>query len=201
MSRSTNVLALACLLSLTSQLNAQAPGAPGGAPDRERGGPPRGERPMTAPAFGPAAGPGRDAAEALLSHTGELKLSDQQVTRLAAIARRAAERRQGMRRSMDSLMSARSSARPDSLRGRMGPPPEMVATAERMRDQLHGDLRDALAVLSPDQLATAWEMIASRGPAAGRGFRAGPMTGPMDRGPGMRARPGFGRGAPGRPAR
>jgi len=48
---------------------------------------------------------GGDVASFLLSHTGELKLSDQQVTRLAAIARRSADRRQAVMRSMDSLMA------------------------------------------------------------------------------------------------
>jgi hypothetical protein len=45
---------------------------------------------------------------------------------------------------------------------------------------MHGDVRDAIAVLTPDQQATAWMMIAG-GPALGgrpgpmgRGFGAGP---------------------------
>jgi len=138
-------------------------------------------------------GRGADVAQQLLAHTGELKLSDQQVTRLAAIARRSADRREGMRRSMDSLMTARGMARPDSARPRGGPSPEMRAAADRMRDQAHGDLRDALAVLSPDQLATAWELVAMRGP----GLRGGPgsMGGPMRGGPGMGGGAGL-RGGP-----
>jgi hypothetical protein len=124
----------------------------------------------------------------LLSHTAELKLSDQQVTRLAAIARRTSERRDAMRRSMDSLMTARRGQTPDSARARMGPPPAMQANIQRMRDQAHADLRDALGVLTPDQQATAWEIVAMRG---GRGGPGGPMTGArMRSGPGMRGGPG-----------
>jgi hypothetical protein len=140
---------------------------------------------------------GPDVAEQLLAHTGDLKLGDQQVTRLAAIARRSADRRQTMARTMDSLMGAPRGARPDSARGRMGPPPELRANADRMRDQLHGDLRDALAVLTPDQLATAWELVAGRGAGAGRGFAGGPMGTPMRFRPGTPGgRAGEGPGAP-----
>ena len=196
MSRLTYLLAVAGVLSLVPPLAAQSPGAPGGAADRGRAGPPPARRPMPGPAFGGGVRPGRDLAEELLSHTGDLKLSDPQVTRLAAIARRSADRRQTMRRSMDSLMASRGTGRADSVRGRMGPPAELRATAERMRDQMHGDLRDALAVLSPDQLATAWEIGASRGPANGPGFRARPMGGLMGGAPGYRGRSGFGRGGP-----
>jgi hypothetical protein len=38
----------------------------------------------------------------------------------------------------------------------------MRAEAERRRDQSRGDLREALGVLTPEQLAIAWEI--------GRGF-------------------------------
>ena len=106
-------------------------------------------------------GRGPDIGSFLLSHTAELKLSDQQVTRLAAIARRSGERRQAMMRAMDSLATRRP--RPDSAgRGPGGPPPMMRAEAERLRDQNRAELREALAVLTPDQLAVAWEI--------GRGF-------------------------------
>src|SRR6478735_7461973 len=112
MSRMTNALALIGALALTAQLQAQSPSSPGPQPNR-RAGPPSGTRPMPAPGPGMMGRAGPDVAEQLLAHTGELKLSDQQVTRLAAIARRSADRRQGMRRSMDSLMTARGMARPD----------------------------------------------------------------------------------------
>jgi Spy/CpxP family protein refolding chaperone len=174
MSRMTKVLALAGALALATQLEAQTPAAPNPQPNR-RAGPPPAARPIPSPALG-VGRVGPDVAEQLLAHTGELKLSDQQVTRLAAIARRGADQRQAMRRTMDSLMNARSAVRSDSARARREPSQEVRAAADRMRDQVHADLRDALAVLSPDQLATAWEMVPNRGPGLGfRGdFRGGP---------------------------
>jgi hypothetical protein len=102
--------------------------------------------------------PAGDVASFLLAHTADLKLSDQQVTRLAALARRSGERREAAMRAMDSLATRRM--RPDSAgRGmRGGPPPALRAEAERQRDQRHADLREALGVLTPDQQATAWEL-------------------------------------------
>ncbi|MDB4883665.1 MAG: hypothetical protein JWL95_2431 [Gemmatimonadetes bacterium] len=147
--------------------------------------------------MGAAMGPGPDVGSVLFAHTGELKLSDQQVTRLAAIARRTADRRQTMRRSFDSAMtSRRGQGRDSAARGRMGPRPELLAAGERMREQAHADLREALSVLTPDQQATAWETIAMRGPAGGRGGRGGPPRrgGEM---PGARMRGGPGAGGPG----
>ncbi|MEO5816818.1 MAG: Spy/CpxP family protein refolding chaperone [Gemmatimonadaceae bacterium] len=121
----------------------------------------------------PVGGPSMDVASRFLAQTGELKLTDQQVTRLAAIARRSAEHRQAMRASLDSMRPARlgpPGAPRDSVR-RQGPPPAALALATRMRNQAHLDLRDALAVLNPDQLATAWGMMAGRG---GMGRSVGP---------------------------
>lgn len=130
-----------------------APGRPGGPPPFSRG--PAFGRGMRAPA-----GPGGDVASFLLAHTSDLKLNDQQVTRLAALARRSGDRRQAAMRAMDSLATRRM--RNDSA-GRgpgrpYGPPPGMRAEAERIRDQRHADLREALGVLTPDQQATAWEL-------------------------------------------
>src|ERR1041385_9457370 len=69
-------------------LLAQGPGAPGGSP------------PMGG--MGPGgAGAGRGAAF-LLAHTGDLELTDAQVVKLAAIARRGAGRLRGIRATMDS---------------------------------------------------------------------------------------------------
>ena len=116
-----------------------------------------------------------DVASRFLAQTGELKLTDQQVTRLAAIARRSAERREAMRASFDSLRPTRfgpPGAERDSVR-RQGPPAGANALVTRMRDQAHADLRDALAVLNPDQLATAWGMMERRGRA---GMGGGPGT-------------------------
>lgn len=105
-----------------------------------------------------APGPRRDLASMLLAHTAELKLSDQQVTRLAAIARRAEERRQAERRTMDSLSSR--GPRPDSLRGGLiGPSPAMRAQLERLRAEHHADVRETLGVLTLDQQASAWERM------------------------------------------
>lgn len=127
----------------------------------------------------PMGAPMMDVAGRFLAQTGELKLTDAQVTRLAVIARRTAEHRVAMRASLDSLRPTPGTPR-DSLR-RQGPPPAARAFATRMRDQAHADLRDALAVLNPDQLATAWGMMASRGGAGraggfgGRPFRPARM--------------------------
>jgi len=168
MSRFTVALAFVGALGLASAVKAQTPNdGPDGAMPRGPGGPPMG--------MGAPMGPAMDIGSFLLSHTGELKLSDQQVTRLAGISRRAADRRAAMRRSMDSLFAARGAARGDSTRrGRMGPPPGLAANGQRMHDQMHSDLRDALSVLTPDQQATAWEMLAMRGgPARGAGMAFG----------------------------
>jgi hypothetical protein len=152
-------LALLLALALAPALHAQGP----------ESGPGRGGRPGGPPPF--ARGPGfgwstrgprgaeGDIGSFLLSHTAELKLSDQQVTRLAAIARRAGEQREAMMRSMDSLATSRP--RGDSAgrgRGPGMPSPAMRAEGERLRQQRHADLREALAVLTPDQQASAWEI-------------------------------------------
>jgi len=112
-----------------------------------------------------------DPAQFLLSQTGELKLTDAQVTRLAAIARRSAERRQALRAQMDSLRPQRARGeRPDSAtRARMREQfDQMRPQMERLREQSLADRRDAIAVLTPDQQARAWERVAR----AGRGDRA-----------------------------
>ena len=156
-------LALLVALALVPALHAQTPG-PGPGP---RPNPGRGVRPGEPPAFprGPAfapgmrgpGGPSGDIGSFLLAHTAELKLSDQQVTRLAAIARRSADRRHVAMRAMDSLATGR--VRGDSAGGRPGgPPPAMRAEVERLRGLRHADLREALGVLTPDQQATAWEI-------------------------------------------
>jgi len=160
-------LALLLALALAPALHAQAPDRGpdnGPRPEFGRGGRPEGPPPFArGPGFGfgmrAPGGPGGDIGSFLLSHTAELKLSDQQVTRLAAISRRAGERRDAMMRSMDSLTERRP--RGDSAgrgRGPGAPPPAMRAEAERLRQQRHTDLREALGVLTPDQQALAWEI-------------------------------------------
>jgi len=153
-----------------------------------------------------------DPAQFLLAHTGELNLTDAQVTRLAAIARRSAERRRSLRAQMDSLRPQLrpGGARPDSaaraqMRQQMQQRMEQMRPAmQRLRDQAQADRRDAIAVLTPDQQAQAWERIATqgrmrarigRGMGAGFGPRRG-MGGPMP-GPRLRQR-GFGPGMGGR---
>jgi hypothetical protein len=53
----------------------------------------------------------------------------------------------------------------------------MRPAMERLRDQAQADRRDAIALLTPDQQARAWERIASSGRmqrgGMGRGFRSG----------------------------
>lgn len=154
-------LALLLALALAPAIHAQAPER-GPGPGPRGGGPPPFARGR---AFGPGmrapGGASADIGAFLLAHTAELKLSDQQVTRLAAITRRSGDRRQAMMRAMDSLATRRP--RGDSLgRGPGGPSPAMRAAAEGQRDQRRADLREALAVLTPEQLEVAWEI--------GRGF-------------------------------
>ena len=140
---------------------------------------------------GPMPGPGGmgasrsgavdDPAQFLLARTGELNLTDAQVTRLAAIARRSAERRRALRVQMDSLRTQRPSgaARPDSAeRARVRQRFEQMRPAmQRLRDQAQADRRDAIAALTPDQQARAWERVAASGRmhrgGMGRGFRSG----------------------------
>ena len=114
-----------------------------------------------------------DAASMFLGCTGELQLTDSQVTRLAAIARRAQARQTAMRARMDSAMVAMRSSDGSSMPrdGAMG---EMMMTMMRMpmptdaeRKAQHEDDREAFAVLTPDQLATAWETMAAHHAGAG----------------------------------
>ena len=163
------------------------------------GGPRRADGPGPRPAGG--ASPTLAAADFLLAHTGDLALTDAQVVRLAAISRRVDARRKALASRADSARSAERS-RPDSAGGPgrrpPGPPP---AERQQMRDQQRMDVRDAIAVLTAEQQATAWMMIAGRGPLGGgpdgpaRAFGAGapqddgagaPDRGPISRPPGPR---------------
>jgi LTXXQ motif family protein len=134
---------------------------------------------------GPAGGRG---AEFFLARTGDLRLSDAQVVRLAAIARRSADRRRAMRASMDSIAPARRAG----LRGDSTDRTARVRDMERLRarfdrdiEQARADLRDAIAVLTPDQQAMAWEMAAG-GPPGARGARDSRFR--RDGGPGRERR-------------
>ena len=136
------------------------------------------------------------AASMFLAHTGELKLTDAQVTRLAGIARRSADRHAAMRGSADSMMrTMQSQQSSNSQPGQrpMAPTPAMRTQMEKMRTANHDDLRDAIAVLTPDQQATVFEMNMRRGGGQrmrgrmmrnrGQGGRG--MRGPDQPGPGM----------------
>lgn len=133
--------------------------------------------------------PGRDsgrlpAAQVLLAYTGELQLTDQQVVRLAAIARRAEARRRATRASMDSArtrFAPGQPARTDSA-ARRQLRERMRGEMDRAREQSLADQRDAIAILTPEQQARAWELASSRGRYHGmrgrgmreRGMRRGP---------------------------
>ena len=108
-----------------------------------------------------------DAASMFLGRAGQLQLNDSQVTRLAAIARRSASRMQAMHARMDSAMTAMRSRAGMQMSGdgaadgaammMMSMP--MQSSADRAAQ--HEDDRDAFSVLTADQLATAWETMAS----------------------------------------
>jgi hypothetical protein len=135
---------------------------------------------------GPAGGPVAATADFLLAHTGDLALTDAQVVRLAAISRRTDARRKTMMARLDSTRAAARPAPGDSAgpRGR-GPRPPLPDAAEsrQARDQLHADVRDAIAVLTPDQQATAWMMVAGGLPPGGPALGARPGGPGADRGP------------------
>jgi hypothetical protein len=168
-------LGLLMVIAATS-LSAQAPNEP-----RGRGGRPGPGMMPGGPARG-GASPIGSTADFLLAHTGDLALTDAQVVRLAAISRRTDARRKALVARMDSARAAARPAPGDSAsprRGRPGGPPP--AEMQRERDQLRADIRDAIAVLTPDQQATAWMMIAG-GPALGA-MPGGPMGPRPGRGP------------------
>ncbi|MEX2179480.1 MAG: Spy/CpxP family protein refolding chaperone [Gemmatimonadaceae bacterium] len=128
---------------------------------------------------------GPPAAQILLAHTGELQLTDAQVLRLAAIARRAETRHQSMRASMDSArgrFQGRPATPADSTARRQFAE-RMRTDMERMGEQERTDRRDAIAVLTPDQQARAWEFAANRGNRGEqmRGGRRPTMQRPMQR--------------------
>jgi hypothetical protein len=139
------------------------------------------------PAGPPMGGGTAASAQRFLARSAELDLTDAQVTRLAGIARRAEARRRTMRSAMDSART-RFTQPGDSL-ARRAFGQRMQNDMAKERDQSRVDLRDAIAVLTPDQQARAWEMNAARGRPGGamRGPRPGGMRGGrgMDRPRGM----------------
>jgi hypothetical protein len=103
-----------------------------------------------------------DAASMLLAHTGELQLTDAQVTKLAAIARRSEAREKAMSTRMDSLkMREHSDGMADGRGGDMRVVRmRVVEMSDADRKAQHEDNREAFAIPTPDQLATAWELMA-----------------------------------------
>jgi len=158
---STIARAVGILSVLTAAtVQAQQPGFPPGSGGRPAFGM------MAAVPGGGGASPVGATADFLLAHTGDLALTDAQVVRLAAISRRTEARRKAFVARMDSARAARpspgdSAAAPGRGRRPAGP---SSAEMQQARDRMHTDVRDAIAVLTPDQQATAWMMIASRPP-------------------------------------
>lgn len=158
------ILSLVCAAQLSAQGRGPMPAGPGGG------------TPLGVP-----------GVEMLLSQTGALQLTDAQVVRLAAIARRAEDRRRALRTQLDSLRPRRMPGDSAGRRERVTLPTDLF---DRERDASHADLRDALAVLNADQQARAWEMIAMRGAP-----RPGPRGGMMRDGRGGGGRDGRDDGA------
>lgn len=153
-------LALGALVLAAAPIGAQAP-----------------MRPMPA---GPAEGGALAGASFLLARVGELQLTDAQVVRLAAVARREAAQRRAMMASMDSVRRAAMAARRDTANPRRRDvPPQLETRVNQAREQRQANLRDAIAVLTPDQQAQAWQMI-GRG-----GMRDGMMRDRTPQGRGM----------------
>ena len=104
-----------------------------------------------------------NVASMFLAHTGDLQLSDAQVTRLAAIARRSETRQKAMHAHMDSAMTAMQQkvevARDGNGAPRAAMMMRMPMPSEADRKAQHDDDREAFSVPTPDQLATAWEMM------------------------------------------
>lgn len=159
--------------------------------------------PMMNRGMGPGAAP-PPAARFLLAHTGELNLTDAQVVKLAAIERRAEARRVTTRTAMDSMrarfmaqgMPADSAARAARHNVMMS---TMQANQTKMREGQQADLREAVAVLTADQQAKVWQLMAQAGRAnrAARPGRAAAMRprAQMRRpGMGQQMRPGMGQG-------
>ncbi len=180
--RTSICLATLLIVGAVSPLPAQGPGAPDGPPPMGGTGPGRG-------------GAGRGAAF-LLSHTGDLELTDAQVVKLAAIARRGAVRLRGMQARMDSVgMRLGGPQAPGDSAARRQPRERMRTEARRLHEQLAADQRDAITVLTPDQQARAWQMVSrdgmrARRAAMGMHGRMGMGGGGMGRGrmPGMGGR-------------
>jgi hypothetical protein len=163
-------IAFLSLLGLALAVPARAQGGPGPMP--MHGAMPGGHEGMMMMHGGPS------PAEMLLAHTGELRLTDAQVVRLAAIARRAAERHQALHARMMAEHQAPGRQPSDADMQRMH------QAMEQEHEQMRTDLRDALAVLTPDQQATAFEQLAAHVHGPGGMHPMGPGADHMRMGPG-----------------
>lgn len=163
--RRTILTAILTLSAATAALAQPGGRGPAGRGPEGQGGPPR-------------HGPPPSTAEFLLGHAGALELTDAQVTRLAAIARRTHQQHEAMR----------TRELPDPQPGQQGgrPAPPSPAEMERHREQAQAERRDAIAVLTADQQAKAWEFL-QRGPGGRGPGRGGPGA---PGGPGGERRPG-----------
>jgi hypothetical protein len=177
----TRAVSVMILIASAGAASAQ-PGGPGGGPGR-RWGPGEGGGMPGGMGRGPVAKPVTATADFLLAHTGDLALTDAQVVRLAAISRRTEARRKALAARADSARTANRPAPGDSAgagrdRRPGGLPP---AELQQIRDQMRADVRDAISVLTADQQATAWMMIAGGGPlGGGPGGPMGPAPGRPD---------------------
>ncbi|MEO8622779.1 MAG: hypothetical protein ABI625_17035 [bacterium] len=164
------------LLAFTFVVATASASAQQGPPPRPRQGPPQqpgmsrgapimGRMDVDGPNTRQPGPPGGGLASILLAHTAELKLTDQQLTKLAAVARRTETRHTAMRTTMDSLARANHPQGDAAQQPPARPMPDaMRALMDRARDQERADLRDALAILTIDQLADAWLMRGRGGP-------------------------------------
>ncbi|HEU4994994.1 MAG TPA: Spy/CpxP family protein refolding chaperone [Gemmatimonadaceae bacterium] len=150
------VLSLATGVTLTAQ-GAPPAGGPPGAGDLRRG-------------------PGASSAKLLLANTAELDLTDAQVVKLAAIARRAESRRRSMRAAMDSGR-ARFERSPGDSVARRQLRERIRLDFDRERALASTDQRDAIAVLTPDQQSRAWNLVSRRAGGAREFRRGGPGRG------------------------
>lgn len=105
-----------------------------------------------------------DAASMFLLHTGDMQLTDAQVTRLAAIARRSEARHKAMRARTDSMvvMRGQSEQAEDGGGARFAVMMRVPAPTDAELKAQHEDDREAFAVPSADQLATVWEIMMAR---------------------------------------
>ncbi len=112
---------------------------------------------------------GAMGAEHFLARTGELGLTDQQVVRLAAIARRAEARRAEQRANMPAMgqgMRMRAQAAPNdsaARQARAAAAQQMRTRMQEMRAAREADLKEALSVLTPDQQARVLMRARGRG--------------------------------------